>query len=324
MAILQESQVGMVVSDVQMKPVDGFALLKKIKAFNPELPVLLMTAYGDVEKAVAAMQTGACDYLLKPFDPDNLLAHIKRHALSEPEQDDNVVAKDPRTRALLSLAKRVAQSPATVMLTGESGCGKEVIARFIHHHALSLKNPLHVATKTSQLMLTVNPDQSVTVDFGKPHWDPAHIPLQARTQADQYFLPFPDQGSHPCYALSVGNPHAVTIVDDLSSINIQEMGEIISIHPHFPEQTNAGFMKIIDPSHIQLRVYERGCGETSACGSAAVAAAAVGRRFFHMSPKIMVDLPGGTLIVEWPSLDGSIQLTGPATFVYEGTLLTCE
>lgn len=141
MAILQESQVGMVVSDVQMKPVDGFALLKKIKAFNPELPVLLMTAYGDVEKAVAAMQTGACDYLLKPFDPDNLLAHIKRHALSEPEQDDNVVAKDPRTRALLSLAKRVAQSPATVMLTGESGCGKEVIARFIHQHSLRAAKP---------------------------------------------------------------------------------------------------------------------------------------------------------------------------------------
>ncbi|MBX9637596.1 MAG: sigma-54 dependent transcriptional regulator [Nitrosomonas sp.] len=141
MAILQESQVGMVVSDVQMKPVDGFALLRKIKAFNPELPVLLMTAYGDVEKAVAAMQTGACDYLLKPFDPDNLLAHIKRHALSEPEQDDNVVAKDPRTRALLSLAKRVAQSPATVMLTGESGCGKEVIARFIHQHSLRAAKP---------------------------------------------------------------------------------------------------------------------------------------------------------------------------------------
>ncbi|NBQ69573.1 MAG: sigma-54-dependent Fis family transcriptional regulator, partial [Nitrosomonadaceae bacterium] len=141
MAILQESQVGMVVSDVRMQPVDGFALLKKIKAFNPELPVLLMTAYGDVEKAVAAMQTGACDYLLKPFDPDNLLAHIKRYALSEPEQDDNVVAKDPRTRALLSLAKRVAQSPATVMLTGESGCGKEVIARFIHQHSLRAAKP---------------------------------------------------------------------------------------------------------------------------------------------------------------------------------------
>lgn len=141
MTILQESPVGMVVSDVQMKPVDGFTLLRKIKAFSPELPVLLMTAYGDVEKAVAAMQTGACDYLLKPFDPDSLLAHVKRYALSEPEQDDGVIAKDPLTRALLSLAKRVAQSPATVMLTGESGCGKEVIARFIHQHSLRSAKP---------------------------------------------------------------------------------------------------------------------------------------------------------------------------------------
>ena len=141
MTVLQESQVGMVVSDVQMRPMDGFTLLKKIKAFNPDLPVLLMTAYGDVEKAVAAMQTGACDYLLKPFDPDSLLAHIKRYVLSELEQDDKIVAKDPRTRALLSLAKRVAQSPATVMLTGESGCGKEVIARFIHQYSLRASKP---------------------------------------------------------------------------------------------------------------------------------------------------------------------------------------
>ena len=141
MAALQETQAGMVVSDVQMRPMDGFTLLKKIKAFNPELPVLLMTAYGDVEKAVAAMQTGACDYLLKPFDPDSLLAHIKRYVLSELEHEDKIVAKDPRTRALLSLAKRVAQSPATVMLTGESGCGKEVIARFIHQHSLRASKP---------------------------------------------------------------------------------------------------------------------------------------------------------------------------------------
>ena len=141
MAALQQTQVGMVVSDVQMKPIDGFTLLKKIKAFDAELPVLLMTAYGDVEKAVAAMQTGACDYLLKPFDPDNLLAHVKRHVLSQPEQNDKVIAKDPRTRALLSLAKRVAQSPATVMLTGESGCGKEVIARFIHQHSARSAKP---------------------------------------------------------------------------------------------------------------------------------------------------------------------------------------
>lgn len=141
MQVLQERQIGMVVSDVQMKPIDGFTLLTKIKAFDPELPVLLMTAYADIEKAVAAMRIGACDYLLKPFDPDSLLAQIKRYALSESEQDDKVVAKDPCTRSLLSLAKRVAQSPATVMLTGESGCGKEVIARFIHQHSLRSAKP---------------------------------------------------------------------------------------------------------------------------------------------------------------------------------------
>lgn len=141
MKILHEQQMGMVVSDVQMKPIDGFALLQEIKAFEPELPVLLMTAYGDVKRAVAAMQTGACDYLLKPFDPGILLAHVKRYALPENEQDDKVVAKDPRTRSLLSLARRVAQSPATVLLTGESGCGKEVIARFIHMHSPRSSKP---------------------------------------------------------------------------------------------------------------------------------------------------------------------------------------
>ncbi len=141
MAILQEFPVGIVVSDVQMKPIDGLTLLKRIKVFNPELPVLLMTAYREIDKAVMAMRIGACDYLLKPFDPDSLLTHVERYALSEFEQDDQVIAKDPRTRALLSLAKRVAKSPATVMLTGESGCGKEVIARYIHRHSLRSTKP---------------------------------------------------------------------------------------------------------------------------------------------------------------------------------------
>ncbi|SFE99283.1 sigma-54 dependent transcriptional regulator [Nitrosomonas sp. Nm166] len=135
MAILLEYQIGIVVSDVQMKPIDGLTLLKEIKTLNPELPVLLMTAYREIDKAVAAMRQGACDYLLKPFDPDSLLAHVEKYSLSESEQDSEIIAKDPRTRALLSLAKRVAKSPATVMLTGESGCGKEVVARFIHQHS---------------------------------------------------------------------------------------------------------------------------------------------------------------------------------------------
>lgn len=146
LTVIQTQQIGMVVSDVQMKPMDGLTLLKKIKSLSPELPVLLMTAYREIDKAITAMRTGACDYLLKPFDPDSLLVYIKRYALSEFDQDSSMIANDPKTRALLSLARRVAKSPATVMLTGESGCGKEVIAHYIHRHSL----------RASQLFVAIN------------------------------------------------------------------------------------------------------------------------------------------------------------------------
>ncbi len=139
--VIQMQPIGMVVSDVQMKPMDGLTLLKKIKSLHPDLPVLLMTAYREIDKAITAMRSGACDYLLKPFEPDNLLVYIKRYALPEYDQDNAVIANDPQTRALLSLAKRVAKSPATVMLTGESGCGKEVVASYIHRHSLRASQP---------------------------------------------------------------------------------------------------------------------------------------------------------------------------------------
>lgn len=132
--LLQNHQIGMIVSDVQMRPMNGLDLLQKIKEFYPHIPVLLMTAHGEVEKAVLAMRNGACDYLLKPFDPDSLLVHIKRYLLPVPKQQ-GIIAKDPRTHELLSLANRVAQTSATVMLSGESGSGKEVIARYIHQHS---------------------------------------------------------------------------------------------------------------------------------------------------------------------------------------------
>ena len=142
LAILKKQQVGLVVSDVQMKRMDGLALLREIKTLNPALPVLLMTAYGDIERAVAAMRAGACDYLLKPFEPVSLASYVARYLLPTVEQDtDGVVAQDPRTSALLSLALRVAQSSATIMLTGESGSGKEVVARFIHRHSPRARQP---------------------------------------------------------------------------------------------------------------------------------------------------------------------------------------
>jgi len=130
----------LVVSDLRMQPMDGLQLLGEIRARLPQLPVLLMTAYGEVDKAVAAMRGGACDFLMKPFEPEVLLEHVRRYAAQPPGADD-MVADDPHTRNLLALAARVADTDATVLLTGESGTGKEVFARYIHAHSSRRDGP---------------------------------------------------------------------------------------------------------------------------------------------------------------------------------------
>ncbi len=142
LARLDQANVGLVLSDVQMPGMNGHDLLRTLKARRPGLPVVLMTAYGQIEKAVEAMRDGAADYLPKPFDPDRLVAVIARH-LRNPAAgtEDVVVAEAPATRALLALAERVAATEATVLLTGESGVGKEVIARFLHRHSARAKGP---------------------------------------------------------------------------------------------------------------------------------------------------------------------------------------
>ena len=134
LAELAKAPVQLVVSDVQMAPLDGHALLKRIKVLYGELPVVLVTAYGTVEKAVQAMQNGAADYLVKPFAAQTLLEVVQRH-IQGIEEDDDLIAADVRTRELAELARRVAATEATVMITGESGTGKEVFARYIHRHS---------------------------------------------------------------------------------------------------------------------------------------------------------------------------------------------
>jgi two-component system response regulator FlrC len=134
LAALERHAFNLVVTDLRMQPMDGLELLGEIRRRQPQLPVILMTAYGDVDKAVAAMRGGACDFLMKPFEPEILLESVRRYAMSPPEADDTI-AEDPRTRQLLALAAKVAESDATVLLTGESGTGKEVFARYLHRHS---------------------------------------------------------------------------------------------------------------------------------------------------------------------------------------------
>jgi two-component system response regulator FlrC len=134
--VLAQEPVGLVISDVQMRPMDGHELLKRIKAGQPHIPVLLMTAYGLIEKAVEAMRDGACNYLTKPFEADALLAEVARFMLTASlDESGDVIAEDAMSREMLALAKRVAGSNTTVLITGESGTGKEVMARFLHRNS---------------------------------------------------------------------------------------------------------------------------------------------------------------------------------------------
>ncbi|MDP2200369.1 MAG: sigma-54 dependent transcriptional regulator [Sulfurimicrobium sp.] len=140
--MLRRRTVGLVVTDVQMQPMDGYTLLLEIKQAYPHVPVLLMTAYGMIDKAVEAMRAGACHYLTKPFEPDTLLAEVVRYMLPAPADGAvEMIAEDVRSRELFALAQRVAATVATVMITGESGTGKEVVARFIHRFSPHADGP---------------------------------------------------------------------------------------------------------------------------------------------------------------------------------------
>ena len=140
--VMQRHQVGLVISDIQMQPMDGLGLLREVRQSHPEVPVVLMTAYGDIENAVAAMRAGASDYLAKPFEPVSLLQLVERYRRRDVAPDDaGVIAADSKSVALLAMAQRVAAAATTVLLTGESGCGKEVLARYIHRHSERADRP---------------------------------------------------------------------------------------------------------------------------------------------------------------------------------------
>jgi two-component system response regulator FlrC len=130
-----DTGIGMVISDVQMQPMDGYDLLGRIRSSRPDIPVLMMTAYGTIQQAVQAMQAGAVDYLVKPFDAQKLIEMVARHLTPAATADDDMVTVDADSRYVANLARRVAATDATIMITGESGVGKEVLARYIHRHS---------------------------------------------------------------------------------------------------------------------------------------------------------------------------------------------
>lgn len=203
---------------------------------------------------------------------------------------------------------------------GQCGNGARCLARFVTARGLTHKNQLCVQTRTTRMQLQLHPDHSVSVQFDCPQLEPSAIPIDCAKKSPWYTLSVNEQ-RYTFHAIQVGNPHAVLVVKDVVNAPVETIGSTLSMHAFFPEQANIGFMQILSPHHIRLRVFERGCGETQACGSGAVAAMALGRLFHQLAENVTVSLPGGDLTVTWPDGTHPITLRGPATFVYEGHLL---
>lgn len=199
----------------------------------------------------------------------------------------------------------------------QCGNGARCFARFVTLKGLTNKKDISVSTQKGNMVLTVKDDNQIRVNMGEPIWEPAKIPFTANKFEKNYILRT-DIQTVLCGAVSMGNPHCVVQVDDIQTANVEQLGPLLESHDRFPEHVNAGFMQIINKEHIKLRVYERGAGETQACGSGAGAAVAVGIMQGLLNNNVQVDLPGGSLMIEWNGVGHPLYMTGEATHIYDG------
>jgi diaminopimelate epimerase len=201
----------------------------------------------------------------------------------------------------------------------QCGNGARCFARFVRERKLTGKRTISVETAAGVIELRVLGRSEVQVDMGAPIFEPALIPFSAAQQAPSYSLDV-DGTEYEIGALSMGNPHAVMRVDDVDDAPVATLGPLIESHPDFPRRVNAGFMQVVSDSSIRLRVYERGVGETLACGTGACAAAVYGISRGWLRDTVTVDLPGGKLSVSWAGTGHPVMMTGPTAIVFEGSI----
>ncbi|WP_462173551.1 diaminopimelate epimerase [Pseudoalteromonas xiamenensis] len=199
----------------------------------------------------------------------------------------------------------------------QCGNGARCFARFVRMKGLTNKHKVSVSTKGGNITLFTEKDGQVTVNMGHPQFDPQHIPMKAGKRENTYIFRLPEQTVF-LSSVSMGNPHAVLIVDDVENAPVHELGPTLELHERFPARANVGFMQVINAEHIRLRVWERGAGETLACGTGACAAAVVGMQQGKLESTVRVDLPGGSLQIRWQGEGHPVKMTGPAEHVYDG------
>jgi len=212
----------------------------------------------------------------------------------------------------------------------QCGNGSRCFARFVRDRGLTAKDAIRVQTKSGVIEPRLTADGRVTVNMGAPVFELAEIPFDAaglQPQAFGSWLNWPlalvdTEQAAPVFVatVSMGNPHAVQLVDDVDTAPVLLQGPLIENHPRFPRRVNVGFMQVLDRSHIRLRVYERGAGETLACGSGACAAVVAGIRLGLLDETVDVQTHGGTLTISWAGAASPVMMTGPATTVFHGEI----
>ena len=205
----------------------------------------------------------------------------------------------------------------------QCGNGARCFARFVHDRGMTASTTIPVETAGGMIYLELEDDGQVTVDMGVPSFDPASLPFEAGNVAEEepeYHQLLVNGEKYAIGAVSVGNPHAVLLVESVDQAPVATLGAAIESHERFPERVNVGFMEILDRAHIRLRVFERGAGETLACGTGACAAVAVGVHNSLLDHTVQVALKGGNLSISWQGHGHTLFISGPAQTVYEGKI----
>jgi diaminopimelate epimerase len=200
------------------------------------------------------------------------------------------------------------------------GNGARCFARFIRERRLSGKNQLTVETAAGLLKLSLLERDQVSVDMGVPVLEPRDVPFDVDRQAPTYPLEV-DGEVYTVSAVSMGNPHAVLLVEDVANAPVETLGPLIERHPRFPNRVNVGFLQLDSREEARLRVFERGVGETRACGTGACAAAVAARLRDLVDDSVKIHLPGGALTIHWSGPGQPVTMTGPATTVYHGQIV---
>ena len=201
----------------------------------------------------------------------------------------------------------------------QCGNGARCLARFIRDQKLSGKPEINVKTMNRVISLKINRDNSVSVNMGIPLLEPSKIPILADARDLSYVIDLEDQ-SVEVSAVSMGNPHAIVFVDDTDTAPVKDMGSQLESHGRFPKKVNVGFAQVLNRNHLKLRVYERGVGETKACGSGACAAAVAAIQQSLVDSPVTVELQGGSLSIDWSGEGQSLMMSGPAVTSFHGRI----